>query len=280
MSLEKCFGKQRVLLGVVHLPPLPGSPGYGGSMDDVIEWALADARALEEGGLDGAVVENFGDAPFFPDRVPPETVAAMAVAVAEIRKQTRFPLGINVLRNDAHSALALASACGAQFIRVNIHTGSAVTDQGVISGRAYETLRIMESLWAKTPERRPLLLADVAVKHATPLGTQVLDQIAEDTFHRGGADALLVTGEGTGKQSSFDDVQRIRKAVPDAPVLMASGITEKTAARAVREAHGAIVGSWLKRDGEVGQPVDIDRVRALVEAARSGLAAGRQGGKQ
>jgi membrane complex biogenesis BtpA family protein len=280
MSLETCFGKQRVLLGVVHLPSLPGSPGYQGSMEDVVERALADAGALEEGGLDGAVVENFGDAPFFPDRVLPETVAAMAVVVAEIRKRTRFPLGINVLRNDAHSALAIVSACGAQFIRVNIHTGSAVTDQGVISGRAYETLRLMDSLWSKSPDRRPLLLADIAVKHATPLGTQDLEQMAEDTFHRGGADALLVTGEGTGKASSFDDVQRIRKAVPNAPVLMASGITEKTAARAIREAHGAIVGSWLKRDGKLHAPVDVNRVRALVEAARSGLAAGRQGGKQ
>jgi predicted TIM-barrel enzyme len=114
----------------------------------------------------------------------------------------------------------------------------------------------------------------VAVKHASPIGAPALEQMAEDTFHRGGADVLLVTGEGTGKETSFDDVQRIRQAVPEAPVLIASGITDQTVARAVREAHGAIIGSWLKRDGQVHEPVDVRRVRALVEAARSGLAIG------
>jgi membrane complex biogenesis BtpA family protein len=279
MSLEACFGKPRVLLGVVHLLPLPGSPGYLGSMDAIIERALADARALEGGGLDGAVVENFGDAPFYPERVPSETVAAMAVALAEMRGTVGFPLGINVLRNDAHAAHALAAVCGAKFVRVNIHTGAAVTDQGVIHGRAHETLRLRESLWATEPGKRPLLFADVAVKHATPLGAADLAQMAEDTFRRGGADVLLVTGSGTGKETSFDDVQSIREVVPEAPVLVASGITDRTVARAVREAHGAIVGSWLKRDGKVQEPVDTGRVRALVEAARSGLAAGRQGGQ-
>jgi membrane complex biogenesis BtpA family protein len=274
MTLENCFGKSRVLLGVVHLPPLPGSPNYSGSMEQILEYALADARALEEGGLDGAVVENFGDTPFLPDSVPPETVASMAVVLAEIRRQNGFPLGVNLLRNDAHGALALSAACGAQFIRVNIHTGTAATDQGVISGKAHETLRLRDSLWARDAERKPLIFADVAVKHATPIGTPALEQMAEDTFHRGGADVLLVTGEGTGKETSFDDVQRIRQAVPEAPVLIASGITDQTVARAVREAHGAIIGSWLKRDGRVHEPVDVKRVRAIVEAARSGLAIG------
>jgi membrane complex biogenesis BtpA family protein len=278
MTLESCFGKPRVLLGVVHLPPLPGSPGYSGSMETVLELALADARALEDGGLDGAVVENFGDAPFFPGRVPAETVAAMAVALTEIRRETSFPLGVNLLRNDAHGALALTAACGGRFVRVNVHTGTAATDQGIIRGRAHETLRLRDSLWARSQHSKPLLFADVAVKHAVPLGNPELEQMAEDTFHRGSADVLLVTGEGTGKAASFDDVQRIRKAVPEAPLLVASGVTDQTVARAVREAHGAIVGSWLKYEGQVHRPVDIERVRALVKAA--GLGAGLQGEKR
>jgi hypothetical protein len=268
MGLDALFGKSRVLIGMVHLGPLPGSPGYLGSMAEVIRRAVEDALALESGGLDGAVVENFGDTPFYPERVPPETVAAMAVALAEVRRAVRFPLGANALRNDAGAALALAAACGAAFVRVNVHSGASVTDQGLVQGRAHETLRLRERLWARAPEDAPLVFADVDVKHASPLGTFDLGQAAADTYYRGRADVLLVTGRGTGRETSMDDVRRVREAVPEAPVLVASGVTDRTVARAVREAHGALVGTWLKRDGQVDAPVDRERVRALVEAAK------------
>jgi uncharacterized protein len=268
MGLEALFGKPRVLVGMVHLGALPGSPGYQGAMEDLVRRAVEDALALESGGLDGAVVENFFDTPFYPDAAPPETVAAMAVILAEVRRAVRFPVGANVLRNDAAAALGLAAACGAEFIRVNVHTGASVTDQGLVQGRAHETLRLRERLWAGVDDAAPLIFADVDVKHASPLSPYDLGQMAEDTFRRGRADVLLVTGSGTGREASFDDLRRVREAVPEAPVLVASGVTDRTVARAIREAHGALVGSWLKRDGQVASPVDRERVRALVEAAK------------
>jgi len=268
MPLESLFGKPRVVVGMVHLGALPGSPHYAGSLERVIEAALADARALEEAGLDGLVVENFGDVPFHAEHVPSETVAAMAVALAAIGSAVRFPLGVNVLRNDARSALGLCAATRASFVRVNVHVGASVTDQGLVQGRAAETLRERSRLWAGAPESAPFVFADVDVKHASPLGIADLTLLAEDTYARGGADVLLVTGSGTGKEASFDDVRRVRQAVPDAPVLVASGVTDRTLARALQEAHGAIVGTWLKRDGKVGNPVDPARARALVAAAR------------
>ena len=268
MGLESLFGKPRVLIGMVHLGPLPGSPRWGGSLDQVIAAAVEDAHALAEGGLDGLVVENFGDTPFYADHVPAETIAAMALAVVSVRAATPFPIGVNVLRNDARAALGLCAATGAHFVRVNVHVGASATDQGVIQGHAAETLRERSRLWAGAPDRAPLLFADVDVKHARPLGESDLALLAEDTYTRGDADALLVTGSGTGKEASFDDVLRVRDAVPDAPVLVASGVNERTVARAMHEAHGAIVGTWLKRDGRVDQPVDPARVRALVAASR------------
>lgn len=268
MGLEGLFGKPRVLVGMVHLGALPGSPGSQDSMEELVRRAVEDALALESGGMDGAVVENFFDAPYYPDAAPAETVAAMAVILAEVRRAVRFPVGANVLRNDAAAALALAAACGAEFIRVNVHTGASVTDQGLVQGRAHETLRLRERLWARADDQAPLLFADVDVKHASPLAPYDLGQMAEDTFRRGRADVLLVTGGGTGREASYDDVRRVREAVPEAPVLVASGVTDRTVARALREAHGALVGSWLKRDGRVAAPVDRERVRALVEAAK------------
>ena len=266
LAFELVFGKRPVLIGVVHLAPLPGSPGYRGSMDEVLERALADAAALESGGLDGAIVENFGDAPFFPDRVPPETVAAMTRAVSEIRRVRKFPVGVNVLRNDAESALAIAVACGARFVRVNVHVGASLTDQGIVTGVAHRTLRQRRAL-CPDGQRAPLLFCDVDVKHAAALAARDIEEWAEDTFHRGGADALLVTGSGTGKEPDWNDLRRVRQAVPDAPVLAASGITEHTVGRVLREAQGAIVGSSLKHGGRASEPVDPERVRVLAEAA-------------
>ena len=114
----------RPLIGMVHLAPLPGAPLFAGTMDEVIDAALADARALLDGGCDGMLFENFGDRPFFKERVGPETVAAMTRVIAAVTSAVALPFGVNVLRNDALSALGIAAATGAAFIRVNVHTGA------------------------------------------------------------------------------------------------------------------------------------------------------------
>ncbi len=272
LGLDLVFGKPRVLLGVVHLLPLPGSPGYRGSMDEILERAMSDAHALETYGMDGAVIENFGDAPFFPGRVPAETVAAMARVVTELARARKFPLGVNVLRNDAEAALGVAAACDARFVRINVHVGASLTDQGIVQGEAHLTLRRRKALWPDG-QRWPLLFCDVDVKHAAPLAPRDIGDWAEDTYRRGDADVLLVTGRGTGKEPTWADVKRVREAVPEAVVLVASGVTEATVGRALSEAHGAIVGSALERDGRAGGPVDPNRVRSLVEAAKLGVRA-------
>jgi uncharacterized protein len=270
-ALERTFGHIPCLIGVVHLAPLPGAARAPERAQDAmraaLDLALADARALEEGGLDGIIVENFGDVPFHGERVPAATVAAMSAIARELRKATHVPLGVNVLRNDANAAFAIAAACGLDFVRVNVHAGAMLTDQGVLEGRAAETLAERRRLGAV----HVLILADVMVKHAQPLaGTReaLLPQMAEDTYRRGLADALIVTGAGTGKATALDDVAAVRRAVPEAPVLVGSGVTDSTARAVLDVAHGAIVGTWFKKDGRVDQPVDVERVRVFVRAVR------------
>jgi hypothetical protein len=153
----------RAVFGMIHLGPLPGAPLFT-SLDEVIAAALADARAIRDGGCDGFAIENYGDRPFTRGRVEAETVAAMTRVIAEVVREVRLPFGVNVLRNDALSALAIAAATGAAFIHVNVHTGAAVTDQGIIEGGAYATLRKRAALAPKV-----LIFADYLVKHATPM---------------------------------------------------------------------------------------------------------------
>lgn len=252
------FGK-RAVFGMVHLRALPGAPMFR-SLDEVIEQALIDARAIRDGGCDGFAIENFGDRPFTRARVAAETVAAMTRVIAEIIHEVALPFGVNVLRNDPLSALAIAAATGAAFIRVNVHTGAMLTDQGVIEGDAYNTLRQRAAL---APD--VAIFADHLVKHAVPLGAVDPLQSAKDLRLRGLADALIVTGAETGGAADPERLHALRAALPDTPLLLGSGLTAANAS-AFAEADGAIVGTSIKRDGEVDAPVDVARVEALVRA--------------
>lgn len=259
-----------LLLGVVHLAPLPGAPRFGGSFDAVIERARVDAQALLAGGLHGVVVENFGDAPFHPDAVPPLTVAALSLAAREVtqiaRARTGGPrfVGINVLRNDAAAAIAIAACTGADFVRLNVHQGAVVADQGLLVGRAHETARMRASA---APHVK--LFCDARVKHAAPLAPRAFEDEVEDLVLRGLADAVLVTGGGTGKPVDLERLRAARSAAHGRPVLVASGARAETLAALAAHADGAIVGTALERGGEPGAPVDPARVAALVEAARA-----------
>lgn len=233
-------------------------------MERATALALTDARVLVAGGMHALLVENHGDVPFTAGPVEPATIAALAVVVAEIsRALPGVLLGVNVLKNDARAALAIACATGARFIRVNVHAGVVVADQGIVQSDAYHTLRDRRLLGADVQ-----LFADVQGKHAVPLGAVDLEQEARDLVHRGLADALVVSGKATGEATPLADVKRVRSAVPAVPILVGSGVTADTVAELLSIADGVIVGTFVKRDANVRHPVDPERVRRLVAAAR------------
>ncbi len=252
---------RKILIAVVHLRPLPGSPGWRGDLETLIEAALKDARAYERGGAHALFIENFGDIPFTRGRVAPETIASMAAAGRAIRQAVKLPIGFNVLRNDACAALALCAVCGGAFIRVNVHTGAMLTDQGLIEGNAYETLRYRRQVCP-----RAQIFADVHVKHAVPLGNWTIEDAARDTAERGLVDALIVSGAGTGLAADLGDLERVRCTVPAARILLGSGVTLANVRDYLPAADGFIVGSSLKVGGRVSNPVDSKRVAALARA--------------
>jgi membrane complex biogenesis BtpA family protein len=254
----------KLLIGVIHLRPLPGAPRWKGRFGGVIDAAVADARAYERGGARAVFIENFGDIPFTKSTVGPETVAAMAAAGCAVRNAIKLPLGFNVLRNDACAALALCAACGGSFIRVNVHCGAMLTDQGLIEGDAYATLRYRKRT---APEAQ--IFADVHVKHAVPLGNWTIADAARDTVERGLADALIVSGVGTGMATDMADVRRVRETCPEAKILLGSGVTVANAGGYLPLADGFITGSSLKKDGKLSAPVDANRVAALAKAMKS-----------
>jgi hypothetical protein len=233
-------------------------------VESIIEFAVNDARAYEQGGAHALFVENFGDVPFTKGCVAPETIAAMAAAGRAIRQAVKLPIGFNVLRNDARAALALCAVCGGAFIRVNVHTGAMLTDQGLIEGNAYETLRYQQRVCPSAQ-----IFADVHVKHAVPLGNWTIEDAARDTIERGLADALIVSGAGTGLAADLADVERVRRTCLGTKVLLGSGVRLENLHDYLPAADGFIVGSSLKRNGRLANPVDYKRVAALVRALRA-----------
>jgi membrane complex biogenesis BtpA family protein len=260
IKFSDVFPNKKPVIAVVHLMPLPGSPNYGGDRRKLYDQALEEVRIFMKHKVDGIIIENFRDKPFYPNRVPAETIASLAAVSKEILNEVNIPVGINALRNDAKASLAIATATGAQFIRVNVHMGAVMTEQGIIRGMSHKTLRLREKLKSNV-----LIFADVGVKHAKPIVDRGLDVEAKDLEERGGADAVIVTGERTGMETRLGDLKLVRNNVK-LPVLVASGLTAENIADFYPVASGFIVGTYLKEDGQAENFVNEGRVKKLMDA--------------
>ena len=267
MDLIQTFKTANPAIGVIHLLPLPTSARWQGDLQAVVARAEQEATALASGGAHGLIVENFFDAPFPKSNVDPAVVSAMTLIVQRLKHLVTLPIGINVLRNDARSALAIATCTGASFIRVNVLTGVMATDQGVIEGEAHDILRYRRELGSDVQ-----ILADVLVKHASPLGTPNLTTAVEDTIHRGLADGIILSGWATGRPPQGEDLELARAAAGDTPMFVGSGADWNNVGELVRYADGIIVSSSLKRKGKIEEPVDPIRVRQFVTALAAGIA--------
>jgi uncharacterized protein len=263
VNLKQIFNTSQPIIGVVHLLPLPTSPRWGGSLNAVIARAEQEAVALASGGVDGIIVENFFDAPFPKDRVDPAVVSAMTAIVQQLMSLVTVPIGVNVLRNDAHSSMAIASCTGAPFIRVNVLSGVMATDQGLIEGCAHELLRYRREIGSNVN-----IMADVLVKHARPLGSPNLTTAVQETIDRGLADAVILSGWATGSPPSLEDLELATAAAKGTPVLIGSGSDYDNIANLMQAADGVIVSSSLKRQGKIENTIDPIRASQFVEAVR------------
>lgn len=272
------------LIGVVHLPPLGGSPGARGltpaqALAFAGEWAVNEVRALTRAGFEGIIIENLGDAPFFKDRVPPETVSAMSVIAAACKEVTSLPVGINLLRNDGSSALAVAAVTGSAFIRVNVISGVVATDQGLIEGRGAELVRERARLGV---ENEVAIFADVLVKHARTLSSDDLEIALEDTALRGGADAVILTGASTGRAADPRMLERAGHIAVQHGIAtyVGSGATVESLEFLSQHISGVIVGSALREGGRAGEPLNLKQMRAFAKEFHRQYQKGARGGRR
>jgi membrane complex biogenesis BtpA family protein len=265
-AIQSIFGRTKVVIGVVHLAALPGAPRHDGeAVETIYQRGLDDARAYLAGGCDGVIVENHGDVPFAkPDDIGPETSAHMAVVADRIRRELGKPIGINVLANAAIPALAIASASGAGFIRVNQWANAYVANEGFIEGEAARAMRYRAQLRARGIK----IFADAHVKHGAhaivadrPVEEQVKDLVFFD------ADAIIATGQRTGHAADLGYIRMIKEAA-GLPTLVGSGVTPDNVNDILGIVDGVIVASSLKYDGVWWNQVEAARVTAFIAGIR------------
>jgi membrane complex biogenesis BtpA family protein len=260
-TFRERFGAPRALVGMLHVGALPGTPAACHSIDQLIEQAVAEARIYRDAGFTALALENMHDRPYLKGGVGPEVTAAMTAVGREVKRETGLVLGIQVLAAANREAVAVALACGAEFVRVEGFVFAHVADEGVIESCAGELLRYRRAIGAQ----RVLVLADIKKKHGAHAitGDVSLAETARaaELFL---ADGVIVTGAASGEEASPEDVQSAARAV-GLPVLVGSGISARNLGR-FAGAHGFIVGSSLKQGGIWSNPLDRTAVEALARA--------------
>jgi membrane complex biogenesis BtpA family protein len=265
-DLDELFGVQKPIIGMVHLMPLPGSPAYNGwTIDSIVENALREAKILVENGVDGLIVENMWDLPYYAgDEIPPEEIAAHSIAAREVVKSVNVPVGITCIHNGGRAALGIAKAAGAEFIRVCLYTGSLIWDTGQIDhGNATELMRLRKLLHAWDIR----FFADVYKKHAVTF-PGITPEIHANWTDFYLADAIIVTGKMTGVEPELDLLKTVKETVGETPVIIGSGANIENIERLLSIADGAIVGTFFKVKGITQNPVDPERVRKFMEKVR------------
>ncbi|NHK31117.1 MAG: BtpA/SgcQ family protein [Asgard group archaeon] len=251
------------IIGMIHLPALPGSPKHTLDFDEISSHALSDLNYLIKSGVDGVLVENFHDNPFLKSEIPLLTLIPFTLLVQRIAQNSTIPVGVNLLRNACEQALTVASFTGADFIRCNFFTGAYISDQGIIEGCAASLKRYQKQLQGTKTISQPKIFADIHCKHAAPLSSRSLDLEVQDAFERGLADGIIITGERTGLPTKIKDLQLLQSK-DLAPILIGSGLTYENVDQLLPLAHGAIVGSYFKKDGLLSNPIDSKKVGQFI----------------
>jgi len=251
------------IYGVIHLKGLPGSTSNIFSIDKIVKLAQNDIDTLTAGGIDGLIIENFGDAPFVKDNLSKRSLVSFATVVSNLDIDKKLDVGINVLRNDGISALSIAEATDADFVRINVLNNIMYTDQGIIEGKSYDI-----SQFRNTLSKEIKVFADVFVKHATPPYGAKIENHTKELLERAGADVVIVSGDGTGEETNIEDLQRIRDIVPLGKLAIGSGLNEDNIKKYVDISDIGIIGTDFKLDGILNNPVDLNRVKNLITLSK------------
>ena len=258
------FGeKKKVVISMAHIGALPGSPLFDadGGIDKLIEDVSIDIEQLQSGGGDSIMFGNENDRPY-EFKVDAASTATMAYVIGSLKREIKIPFGVNVLW-DPMATIALAAATGATFVR-EIFTGTYASDMGFWAPNAGQALRYKKRLGIDDV----LTLFNVSAEFADSLDRRPLPDRARSAVFSSIPDAVLVSGAITGEAAKLEDLESVKKVLPETPVLANTGVTHETVEKVFNIADGCVIGSALKFDGNTWNPVDPDRAKSFMELVK------------
>lgn len=263
-AFKEIFGQQKVVIAMAHFPAMPGSPLYdaSGGVGAIRNWVRRDVLSLQAGGVDAIMFCNEGDRPY-STKSSPATLATMAAVIGQLLPEIEVTFGVDILW-DPQAAIALAKATGARFVR-EVFTGAYASDMGIWNTDCGDALRFRRSIDATDV----CLFFNINAEFASSLDRRPLELVAKSVVFSGLADVVCVSGPMTGESVRLSDLEIVKNAIPDTPVVANTGVRAENVRDILKVADGVIVGTALKKDGNTWNPVDLDSVRRFMEAAKS-----------
>lgn len=262
-AFQRVFSAAKPAIAMVHFGALPGTPLYdeAGGLEGLLAGARKDLHALQEAGFDAVMFGNENDRPYAFE-VDTASTATMAYVIGQLRSEITVPFGVNVLW-DPMATVALSAATGAQFCR-EIFTGTYASDMGTWSPDAGKAMRYRNSLGRSDLA----MLYNVSAEFADSLDTRPLADRARSAVFSSIPDAVLVSGQITGEAARMEDLEAVKSALRDTPVLANTGVKHATVRDVLRIADGCVVGSALKVDGHTWNAVDPERAKDFMDKVR------------
>jgi hypothetical protein len=248
----------KFIIGMVHCLPLPGTWHFDDNCDEIMQRAIEDAITLEKAGCDAIMIENMCDDPL-GITLENEQIVALSSITARIRENVSLPIGLDAAFCDYKTSLSIAKFNNCQFIRVPVFVDRVQFFGGVIDPCARECVLFRKKLHAEDV----MILADLQVKHTNVITPTSIEDSAK-TAVACGADAVIVTGTTTGEATPIEMIQKVKKVV-SVPVVVGSGIKKESINEQLKIADGAVVGSSLKENGILKNPIIFEKVRDLLE---------------
>ncbi len=252
--------KKKLLIGMVHLKPLPGTPLYDDNWQEVIKIAIDEANILQNEGFNAIIIENMHDVPYLNRNVGPEIISAFATIGTILKNQIKIPIGIQILAGANKEALAVAKTANLDFIRAEGFVFSHVADEGIMNSDAGELLRYRKMIDANNVK----IYTDIKKKHSSHSITKdvsISEMVKAAEFFL--SDGIIITGKSTGEPADVKELKQVKKTT-DLPVFIGSGITEENLSEFWDYADGFIVGSYIKEFGYWKNSLSLKRIKKLV----------------
>lgn len=251
---------KKQIIGMIHLKALPMSPCNVLLVDEIYDRARQDLEELQNNGATSAIIENFNDTPYALDN-DRYTLYAMCGIVARLKEIAKIPLGLNIQFNCVEDEIAMATACGLDYVRIEAYVDNRVGAFGFTEAKASRVERLRKLYGSKVK-----VYADINVKHSHPLVSGIGYKELIDEAVDAGADAIIVTGLKTGENPKIEDVIEVKKEAKNIPVILGSGINKDNISTYYDYIDGAIVGTSFKKNGNVHEAIDGKAVKEFVES--------------